>query len=238
VSGNVCRSHQIHGWENFPLREWLTDLLDAPVAVDNDANVAALGEAIHGAGAGYHPAFYFNMGSGVGGGLVAGGKIYHGRTPGESEFGHLLLQRDGTTVESRCSGWAVDARIRAGRQTEPTSILSRSIHGSAGGEARHLAEALNQNCSAAVRILDELADDLAYALSHVVHLYHPAVIVAGGGLALVGERLRSAVAERLPVYIMKAFHPVPQVKLAGLGEDAVPVGAVEMAAQLSAAKRE
>ena len=82
-----------------------------PVAVDNDANVAALGEATRGAGVGSDPVFYATLGSGAGGGLISRGDIYHGAPPGEAEFGHLRLDRD-TTVESRCSGWAVDDRIR------------------------------------------------------------------------------------------------------------------------------
>ncbi len=78
-------------------------------------------------------------------------------------------------------------------------------------------------------ILQETAEDLALGLSHVVHLLHPQVIVIGGGLSLLGEPLRSAMANALPAFIMKAFAPGPVVALAALGEDAVPVGALELA---------
>src|SRR5580658_9302132 len=84
-TGRISRSHQVEGWSEFPLRDWLSDLTHTPVVVDNDANVAALGEAKHGAGAGFDPVFYVTLGSGVGGGLVRDGQIYHGATPGESE---------------------------------------------------------------------------------------------------------------------------------------------------------
>ena len=77
-SGKICRSHQIEGWSDFDLGGWLKKLTGKPVLVDNDANVAALGEARHGAGAGFNPVFYVTLGSGVGGGLVVDGKIYHG----------------------------------------------------------------------------------------------------------------------------------------------------------------
>jgi glucokinase len=66
-------------------------------------------------------------------------------------------------------------------------------------------------------------------LSHVTHLFHPAVIVIGGGLATVGEPLRAAVAHALESFVMDAFKPAPQILLAQLGEDAVPAGAVELA---------
>lgn len=82
-------------------------------------------------------------------------------------------------------------------------------------------------------LLGAVADDLAFALSHAVHLFHPEVIVVGGGLSLVGEPLRAAMAEALPGYLMDAFHPGPQVALAGLGEDSVPVGALALAASVA-----
>src|SRR3954471_8142480 len=111
-TGKICRSHQIEGWSEFDLAGWLQSFSAMPAWVDNDANVAALGEALKGAGTGQSPVFYVTLGSGVGGGLVFEGHIYHGARPGEAEIGHVRLDRDGTTIESRCSGWAVDQRIR------------------------------------------------------------------------------------------------------------------------------
>jgi glucokinase len=203
------------------------------VAVDNDANTAALGEALSGAGRGYSPVFYVTMGSGVGGGLVVNGSIYHGAKPGEAEIGHLRLDREGTIVESRCSGWAVDQRIRSARAANPQSLLCKLIGEQAGGEARYLAAAVTAKDTLAIKILNETAEDIAFALSHVGHLFHPEVMVLGGGLSLVGEPLRAAVAEALPRFLMEAFHPAPTVALAGLGEDVVPTGALWLAIQHS-----
>src|ERR1039458_2976144 len=134
-TGKICRSHQIEGWSEFDLGGWLQELAGAPVVVDNDANVAALGEAVHGAGIGSNPVFYVTLGSGVGGGLVVNGKIYHGAKPGESEIGHVRLDRHGTIVEARCSGWAVDARIRELNAKEPGCLLARLAGQTGGGEA-------------------------------------------------------------------------------------------------------
>ena len=81
-----------------------------------------------GAGTGANPVFYVTLGSGVGGGLVVDGRIYHGRKPGEAEIGHVRLDRAGTIVESRCSGWAVDARIRRlGSNTQPEHLCSTRV---------------------------------------------------------------------------------------------------------------
>lgn len=233
-TGTICRSHQIDGWENFQLAEWLRGTTNAPVLVENDANTGALGEACYGAGAGFDPVFYVTLGSGVGGGLVVGGNIYHGAPPGEAEFGHLRLGRKGATVESRCSGWSIDARIRDGVTGQPAGFLAAAVarQASPGGEARHLGPALTAEDPHARRVLGELSGDLAHALSHVVHLLHPTAIVLGGGLSLLGEPLRSAVAAALPACVMEAFHPVPAVRLAMLGEDSVPAGALELARRM------
>lgn len=230
-TGRICRSHQIEGWHNFELAKWVSNILDAPAKIDNDANVACLGEAVLGAGKGANPVTYVTLGSGVGGGLVIDGQIYHGATPGESEIGHLRLDRNGTIVEDRCSGWAVDRKIREAIKSEPNSALAQLCANETRGEARHLGEALRAGDILANRILSQTAEDLAFALSHVIHLCHPGVVVVGGGLSLVGEPLRTAIESALPRFVMEAFHPVPRVKIAALGEDAVPCGALLLAGQ-------
>jgi glucokinase len=249
-TGRIAKSHQIEGWSEFELGEWLRERSGLSVRVDNDANVAALGEALAGAGKGMNPAFYVTLGSGVGGGLVVDGLIYHGAKPGESEIGHVRLDKSGVIVEQRCSGWAVDRRIREAIAIKPDSEMARLVnnvlpaacrqsgasdgrqaagHTLRGGEARLLKPALDAGDALAQRILDETAEDLAFALSHVVQLMHPATIVIGGGLSLVGEPLRAAVQTHLRRFIMEVFGTGPSVQLAALGEDAVPVGALLLA---------
>jgi len=234
-SGKIAKSYHIEGWSDFPLTEWVSGQIGLPAFIDNDANVAALGEAHHGAGKGVNPVFYVNMGSGVGGGLIVDGGIYHGASPGEVEIGHVRLDREGTIVEQRCAGWSVDKRIREDAEAHPDSLLAGLVRSSpAGCEARHLREALTERDPRAEAILGETMDWLAFALSHVVQLFHPDIIVVGGGLSLLGEPLRARLADSLPRFVMDAFLPGPRIALAGLGEDAVPVGALTLAAKRTA----
>lgn len=228
-TGKISVSHQIGGWEGFDLKEWLQQLTGVPVFIDNDANIAALGEAVHGAGVSYDIVFYMTIGSGIGGGVVINKKIYHGAYPGEVEIGHIRLNKQGDTLESKCSGWAVDKRIREAIASQPNSELAKLVANEEKGEARFLREALDKNDAIAKDILQETADNIAFALSHVVHLFHPEVIIIGGGLSLLGEYLRSEIASALPHYVMKAFHPAPEIKIASLGKNVVPVGALESA---------
>jgi len=231
--GRIHCSHQVAGWEQADLGGWLSERIAAPVAIENDANVAALAEVCLGAGAGFDPVFYTNSGSGVGGGLVVAGGIYHGAPPGEAEFGHLRLTPSGATVEQTCSGWAVDRKVREHCAQHPAGLLAQVVASAPGAEARHLKAALLAGDDAARAILEETAGSLAFALSHVVHLLHPELVLLGGGLSLIGEPWRAAVAQALPRHLMNVFLPGPEIRLAALGEEMVPLGALLLAASLA-----
>jgi glucokinase len=231
-TGKVACSHHIAGWSDFPLASWLSECSGLQAFIENDANTAALGEALFGAGKGADPVLWMNSGSGVGGGLITEGRIYHGAPPGEVELGHLRLDRKGTITEDLCSGWTLDRMVRAAAEAAPGGALSRELftRETEGGEARALGPALAEGDPLALRILQEVADSMAYALSHAVHLLHPEVIVLGGGVALLGEPLRARIAASLPKWLMEAFRPGPAIRLAALMEDAVLIGALAVAA--------
>ena len=135
----------------------------------------------------------------------------------------------GWEMYQKSSGWSVDAKIRQLISNEPMSILARQIGRSVGGEAKHLVQGLQTGDQSAGRILEELADDLAFGLSHVVHLFHPETIILGGGLSLIGEPLRAAVEAALKRSVMEVFSMGIKLRLAALGEDAVLVGSLLLA---------
>jgi glucokinase len=231
LTGEIATSFHIKGWTGFPIAEWLQPIAEAPVFIDNDANVAALGEATHGAGKAFGHVLYITLGSGVGGGFVINRRIFHGALPGEVEIGHLRINRSGLILEDCCSGWAVDKKIREAVAVEPDGALAKLVGHRTSSEAIVLKEALLAGVPEAVAILENATGDLAFGLSHAVHLLHPEVIILGGGLSLLGEDLRHLVEEKLPGYLMSAFAPGPFVKLAELKEDAVPVGSLVLARQ-------
>ncbi|MEX1238195.1 MAG: ROK family protein, partial [Cyclobacteriaceae bacterium] len=173
--------------------------------------------------------FYITIGSGVGAGLVINQQIYHGSKSTEAEFGHIRLDKSGRTVESSCSGWAVDEKIRNYARLNPGSLLNELTQGYTRGEARVLVSALQQEDEASIDILERTTDDFAFALSHAVHLVNPETVVLGGGLSLIGERFRKLVAQKLPAYLMDVLRPGPAVELSLLKEDAVPMGALILA---------
>lgn len=228
-TGCVQVSHQVSGWNNFNIKEWLEELTQKPAFVENDANAAALAEAVYGRGEKFERVFYMTIGSGIGGGMVVNGDIYHGKAPGEVEIGHICLDKKGTTLESQCSGWAVNKKIKTYIQKHPDSLMAKMAKDNSEPEAVFLKPALEQKDAAAKKITEGIADDLSFALSHVVHLFHPDVIIIGGGLSLLEDHLQKAVSERLSNYVMKAFLPPPPVQIAALGRLVVPLGAAELA---------
>ncbi|MBD2756619.1 ROK family protein [Spirosoma validum] len=239
-TGRIATSHQIGGWSGFELSDWLQKQVPGTVVrVENDANVAALGEALRGVATGFQNVFYITLGSGVGGGMVINQQLYHGASPGEAEIGHLWLvppgdSSPGQTIEQTVSGWAVDQQIRdLVPQLPDDSALKLAVQqahmaGSIGKEARFLHPAYEASDPVARMLIEQIGSVVALGLSHVVHLFHPDAIVLGGGLSLIGEPLRAAVRQALPRFTMKTFQPPPIVLIAKLGEDAVPIGALEL----------
>ncbi|MFW6170563.1 MAG: ROK family protein [Planctomycetota bacterium] len=126
-TGRVIKSHQIEGWDDFPLSQWCRETLGVPVVLGNDCDSATLAEARLGAGRGHHSVFYITVGTGVGGGFVSGATLVGRNRPACSEIGHLRpgLQAEDpeATVESVASGWgivaAIQERIGGHMQTVP-----------------------------------------------------------------------------------------------------------------------
>ena len=122
VAGRTIKSHQIDGWEDFPLADWCRQTFGLPVALSNDADAAGLAEASFGAGRGRKIVFYITVGSGIGGALVIDGQVYRGSAGVASEIGHLrpglLADQPDRTVESQASGWGIMEAAQV-RLTEP-----------------------------------------------------------------------------------------------------------------------
>lgn len=229
--GKTIQSYRIEGWKNFDLSDWLEDHLHCPSWVENDANLAALAEAIQGAGKNYATVFYLKLGHGIGGGLIQKGQIYHGARPGESEIGKIRLDRSGTTLESVASVRAIIQRIEEEVAKQPDGPLAQAV--AAGQGVSYLIQALANGDVLAEQLLNETADQLAFALSHVVHLFHPDLIVLSGGVPELTEKLSQVIDQKLSAYVMEAFLPLPKIALAQLQDEAVVRGALLVARQNS-----
>jgi glucokinase len=231
----VIKSHQIEGWDHFPLAEWISDLVGLPAVLGNDADVAGLAEALFGAGKGLSPVFYITIGSGIGGGLIINGEIYRGCGRGAAEIGHLrvfLQSASGfwrTPVEGVASGWAIEDTARI--QSESSKELMQLVENQPERiTAQHVAQAAENGCAVCRDILEGAWDGLAEGICHVIALLCPRRIVIGGGVSLMGERLLfrpllALVAER----VFKPFAGCYEIVPAALGEEVVVHGALALA---------
>jgi glucokinase len=231
----IIKSHQIEGWDNFPLEQWLSDLLSLPAVLGNDADVAGLAEALFGAGKGFSPVFYVTIGSGIGGGLIINGEIYRGIGRGAAEIGHLktrsLNGKKHLPLEEFSSGWAISSQTRDRLQRGEVSRLRPSPGaGKLDFTTEQVAEAASQGDALARSVLNDAQSHLADAICHVIALLCPRLIVIGGGVSLMGEKLlfeplREMVAER----VFKPFADCYGIVPAALGEEVVVHGALALA---------
>jgi glucokinase len=215
----VVKSHQIEGWDGFPLADWLADQLGWPAVVGNDADVAGLAEALFGAGRGLSPIFYITIGSGIGGGLIIEGQIYRGCGRGAAEIGHLHLWRRGTAavpLEQLASGWGIAAAAKS--------------CGLGDISAAQVAERARAGDAVALGVLSTAREHLADAISQMIALLCPRRIVIGGGVAQMGEELlfqplRQSIEQRVFLPFKGCYDIVP----AALGTDVVLHGALALA---------
>ena len=225
-AGRVITSHQITGWDNYPLAEWLGELVSAPVRLGNDADVAGLGEAVHGAGRGADPVFYVTVGSGLGGGLIQERRIQIGAGMGAAEIGHLRLGPDGETLEHAASGWGIQEQFRKRRAGGEYSTLAPDEMLS----VQNIGEAATAGDALAGDVLSQAVRDLAWGLCQMIAIVCPQKIVIGGGVSLLGEALfftplRSEVARQ----VFRPFAGLSEIVPAELGEEVVLHGAIELA---------
>jgi glucokinase len=229
----VIKSHQIDGWDDFPLADWVSEVVALPAVLGNDADVAGLAEALHGAGKGLSPVFYITIGSGIGGGLIINGEIYRGCGRGAAEIGHLRVGPGGLIVEDLASGWAIGRRAREwlenkdGRDSEVLRLAGGQV---AAVTAEHVATAAAKGDSFALSVLDETWGWLAEGIGRVITLLCPRRIVIGGGVSLTGEKLFFEPLRRLVFdSVFKPFHGLTDIVPAALGEEVVVHGAVALA---------
>ena len=204
--GKITHSPNLIGWDNIELADIFSKMLRKKVIVGHDASVAALGESVYGAGRGKDPVLYFTVSTGIGSGLVTGGKIYHGVF--NPEAGHQLLNKEGpkhkgapaADLESLASGSAL-----------------KKVFGKTPVEVEGAKEWLDA--------LDWLAIGLTNSILH----FSPEIVVIGGGMTKHKDIFFTPLKKLLQKYLTE-LPTVPLVP-AGLGQDSGVVGALTLAEQ-------
>ena len=238
--GLVTSSPNLPGWHNIPLRDTVKEKYGVNTFLINDASAAALGEHQFGAGKGVNNLVLLTVGTGIGGGIIINGELYLGACGSAGEIGHMTIDVNGPRcscgnigcLETLTSGTAVAReairRISQGERSSLTEIVSGKIEDIT---SEMVEDAAAGGDSLASEVILQAATYLGVGMVNLVNIFNPEMIIVGGGMAKMGDRLlnpaRQVVMDRVFPLLAQAVCIVP----AQLGEDAGVLGAAVFARQ-------
>ena len=232
-AGVLLSPPHLPGWRNVEVTAIARDEYGKPAVLENDATAAAWGEHRHGAGAGKLNMVYLTLSTGVGGGVVVGGRLYRGSAGNGAELGHVTVDWRGRV----CRGCGRNGCLEA--YASGTSIAERMREALAlrdgGGGARDGVTAADVVASAAAGdaiagdVWQETIDALACGLTSIVNLFEPEVVVVGGGVSNSGEQLFGPVREWVRAHAIAPAGRAVEIVPAALGDHVGVVGAAAIA---------
>lgn len=237
-AGVVISPPNLPGWDRIPLKQIIEDGLGITAFLENDANAAALGEHRFGAGQGADHMIYVTVSTGIGGGLILDGKLYHGANGMAGEIGHMTLIPDGPRcncgnygcVESLASGTAIARQARKRVIYGVPTLIADLAQGDPDLiTAKMVTEAAAQGDAEAQEIIAEAMEHLGIAMASLVNAFNPQLIVIGGGLTNIGEQLFEPVRHVIAQRAFSAAAEVVRVVPAELGDDVGVLGAAAVA---------
>jgi glucokinase len=237
-SGVVLRAPSIPGWENLPLRKILSEALQAPVYVGNDANVAALGEWVYGAGQGHQDMIYMTVSTGIGGGIIVNGQLLLGANGLAGELGHITVLPDGPLcscgmrghLEALASGPSIASWVNEQLQNGAASELRPGTQLS----ANQVAAAARRGDPLAIAAFERAGGYLGQALADFINIFNPSAVILGGGVSRSGELLLAPI-RRVIQRQVYSHHFLDKLKLtnAALGDETGLLGALALAQGLA-----
>jgi len=197
--GLVIEPPNLPGWKRVNLKAILTKRFKAQVFIDNDANCAALGEALFGAGKSARNFIYMTVSTGIGGGIIIDRKVYRGANGSAGEFGHMIIEPRG--YKCGCGNRGDLEAMASG-----TSIKTRS-----GEDAMAIHIRAQQGDRKAIKVIKETARYLGIGIANLVNIFNPELVVVGGGLSNLGEMLLKPARQEFKKHALKL--PAKSVKI-------------------------
>jgi len=237
VNGVITSSPNLPQWENIPLRDIIQREFDCPVYLHNDATLAALGEHRFGGGRDIDNMIYVGVGTGIGGGIIIGGKLYSGESGSAGEFGHMTIDVNGPSCpcgnngcwETFASGTALARqaveRIKGGQKT---NILKFADGKMEQVSARKVHLAAQKGDRLANELISQTGYYLGVGLVNMVNIFNPQLILIGGGLSRMGKLLIGPAAGVVKEHAFELPAKVVRIEIAQLGVDAEALGAVAL----------
>ena len=233
-TGIVALAPNLGGWRNVPFLDEVKKLLPIPVYVGNDANCAVVGETLAGAAKGYENVVMLTLGTGVGGGIIADGRLFVGGKGLGGELGHMVLNMDGEKcgcglygcVEAYCSVTALINQTKRAMEEAPESAMHKYSKEFGIIDGRTAFECSKYKDKAAIKVVNDYCRYLANAIGSLVVAFRPDVVLIGGGLSNQGEYLTDKLNKLLPQFVFASdIIGVPKIMRATLGNDAGTIGA-------------
>jgi glucokinase len=196
-TGTVINTPNL-GWRNFPLRDLISNAVKLPCTLDNDANCATYGEWWLGAGRGTQSLVGFTLGTGIGGGIVLNGEIYHGCSDVAGEIGHMTIDSNGRKckcgnygcLEQYASGPAIALRAMEGIEAGAESMLEEMVDGRLDEiTAATVYEAAVLGDPYATEVMKDTARFLGSGVASIINILNPQMVVIAGGVTRAGDHL-------------------------------------------------
>ena len=228
------------GWEDVPLRDKIEAEFNLPTIIENDANAGALAEWMFGAGRGYDYVVYMTMGTGIGGGIIANGKIFHGANDAAGEVGHQILLPDGPLcrcgrrgcLEALCSGPGIAHRAKeAIREEKDTLILELADGDIDAVRSEFVVEAAKKDDALANRLIQETAFYMGWGIANIVNIVNPNVVIIGTIAVAAGDLLLNPIREHVGKFALNRPAGIVQILPAQLGEIVGDLAAVALVIQ-------
>ncbi|CAJ1199827.1 ROK family glucokinase [Companilactobacillus nantensis] len=225
-------------WTNevYPVRD-IEKGTGLPVVIENDANVAALGERWQGAGNNANDVVFVTLGTGVGGGIIANGKLVQGANGAGGEIGHVTVDPNGfmcTCGKKGCLETIASAtgivRVARDRASEyaGNSELKEMLDDGQDISAKDVFDLAKKNDDLALIVADYVCDSLGFVLGNIANTLNPKYIVIGGGVSAAGEFLRAKVDTAMRANEFATIKDATELKLASLGNGAGVIGAASL----------
>ncbi len=235
-AGVVLTAPNLPQWKNVPLNAILTERLGIPCFLHHDAHLAALAEALRGAGRGARHLVYVTVSTGIGAGLILDGKLYSGAGGVAGEVGHIVIEAGGPPchcgnrgcLEAIASGTAIAREAREALARGTRSSL-RALNGPAGPTARDVVAAAKAGDHLARRILERAGTALGIGLGTVVNLLGPELLLLGGSVTKAGSLLLRPMHASLEASSWESARRCMRIAPPALGQDVGLIGAVEWA---------
>ncbi len=236
--GITITTSNLKTFRNFPLVKEMEKLLPVKIILENDANAQAYAEYLYGAGKGYPDQLFMTISSGVGGGIIINGKLYHGMTGTAGEFGHVIVNTS-NPIRCTCGNYGclmagvcglniihiAKAFIKKGMQSaliNPEKLKENSING------KILKMGIENKDPVCEKIVESMAENVAIGVYNLHQIFNPPLIILGGGLMQLGDFFLNHIKTKFKRFARDMIYDDIKIELSGLEEDAGVIGAASL----------